>query len=142
MQQTKDQVTKEIVRYRESLTLFESELDSLQELFESVPDLLYAYFYPHEAKIIAAVRTRAAFAPIRALHTGKWDKAVSHMDEGFRYSAISDKGINLIIYVSELPPSCKIIEEQVPVPACEAGFKTVRRIVCPATKKEEVADSQ
>lgn len=100
----------------------------------------YFYYYPEQAKIIARVPARTDFAPLRALHTGKWDKDIND-DEGVTtacYRAYSDDGVEMVVRVCELPPSCKIVREEIEVPAREAHTKIVEKVICDGVTREEV----
>lgn len=84
----------------------------------------WAHAYEDGIQIICEVKTREGFAPIRALHKGVWDKSIEPGKATYRAEV---QGIWIICNVSELPPSCKIEEQEVYVPA----HKEIRRkVVC------------
>jgi hypothetical protein len=102
--------------------------EKFKSAFEAAESgITFLNLYP-EGQIICCVKTRADFAPIRALHAGKWSKGITKENEA-RYSAVVD-GVPISVVVSELPPSCKIIEDVVEVPASPARQEIVRRVVC------------
>jgi len=86
----------------------------------------WAFFYD-DASIIAGFKTRAAFAPVRAL-AQKWTKDEPTIGEQTYRAEVF--GVAFIANVSELPPSCRVVEEIIEVPAREAHTETVRKLVC------------
>jgi hypothetical protein len=99
----------------------------------------FFYIYPESNQIIASFKTREEFAKIRPLVKGVWEKEVRVYSEPVvRYKAVAECGILLIIEVNELPPSCKMVEEVVVVPAVLAKPVTqmiVRKVVCRDSSK-------
>lgn len=82
------------------------------------------------AQVIVNVKTRDDFAHIRALYAGVWKKCIREEAEGevaVDYTALVS-GVLIVANVSELPPSCKIVEEEVPECVVPAHIK--RRVVC------------
>ena len=114
-------------------------LPALKEVFDKIDGLNFVFFYA-DGKVICGVKTRNDFAPIRALHKGVWKKRVESPDL-VEYKAEID-GITFYVKVSELPPSCHIVEEIVDVPAVEAHKAVSRRVVCTGGTKEEMALKQ
>lgn len=141
---TLESIQTDIAKAKVDIATSEREFPKLIDVFNNIPGkVFYAYFYPHDAKIIAHVDTRAAFAPIRALRHGKWEKTITR-DNGegcARYEGVSDGGVKLHIYVRELPPSCRIVETQELLPAEPAKperLVTVRKVKCDATTAADV----
>ena len=100
----------------------------------------FFYIYPESNQIIASFKTRKEFAKIRHLVKGVWEKEVRVYSEEpvARYKAVAECGILLIAEVNELPPSCKLVEEVVAVPAVLAQPITqmiVRKVVCRDSSK-------
>lgn len=99
----------------------------------------FFYIYPESNQIIASFKTREEFAKIRHLVKGVWEKEVRVYSEPVaRYKAVAECGILLIVEVNELPPSCRIVEEVVAVPAVLAQPITqmiVRKVVCRDSSK-------
>jgi hypothetical protein len=60
---------------------------------------------------------------------GRWDKTPSVNDARINYSATIN-GIKFRCYSGEPPPNCKIVEEQVVVPATPERTVTRKRLVC------------
>lgn len=143
MKLTKETILSDIARsageLRQKLDLAERELPSLAEFFAE-REMHFCYFYPKYTKIICGVATREDFAPIRALHVGVWDKDVQTSVCTYRCTLAS--GIILVCEVSELPPSCKLVEETFVVPAMPEHTVTKVRVICPKTKEEHGAASE
>lgn len=103
-----------------TLESFKKTIEIMQHFQEVLPKIAAAFsgaYWAHcyeDGKIIAEFKTRADFAPVRALHVGKWTKDVG--GEGARYQATVN-GILIIAKVSEFPPSCKLVEKTRIVPA-------------------------
>ena len=139
-----EEIAKQIAEAREKIDISEREFPFLSGLFNTLPGkVFFAYYYPENAKIIAHVDTRAAFAPVRALHRGVWDK-LAEVDEGMnclRYSATLESGVEINCKVRELPPSCRIVEETVDVPAMAAHTEVRRSIKCDADTKAEAREA-
>jgi hypothetical protein len=101
----------------------------------------FFYIYPESNQIIASFKTREEFAKIRHLVKGVWEKEVRaelYSEPVVRYKAVAECGILLIVEVNELPPSCKLVEEVVAVPAVSAQPATqmiVRKVVCRDSSK-------
>lgn len=85
-----------------------------------------------------SVKNREEWASIRSsLPRAKWDREVNADEKTIRY--IYHFGmVNLNITVGELPPSCKVIEEEVLIPEeiVPARMEKKRRIVCNEEKKD------
>ena len=139
-----EEIANQIAEARKKIDISEREFPFLASLFNSLPGKVYfAYYYPEHAKIIAHVDTRAAFAPVRALHRGVWEKQAD-VDEGInflRYRATLESGVAIVCKVRELPPSCRIVEETVDVPAMAARTDVRRRIKCDAHTKAEAEEA-
>lgn len=112
---------------------------SLVPILNTLPSLRFCYYYPESAKIIMSVKTREDLATVRALHKGLWDKSSPPPDddpnENVRYEA-TVMGIMIDIRVSELPPSCCVVETEELVPAHTVK---IRRLVCNEPGKESAA---
>jgi len=70
---------------------------------------------------------------IRVIQTfpGAWNKTPSSESSGTRIDYVSEfDGMKIRCWAGEPPPSCKIVEETVEVPAQPATTKTVRKLVC------------
>lgn len=66
---------------------------------------------------------------------GKWEKTPTGIDERIDYQTKID-GVTIRCWAGEPPPSCKIVEEEIEVPAQPARKQIVRKLVC---KETEVA---
>ena len=116
----------EIEETEAKISLCKKQFPALLEEFSKIENPLYVYFYPEQAQIIAALKTRAEFANIRALHKGKWERDVKA--SGITYTAHIN-GIRVFVEVCEFPPTCKIVEETVHI---EAHDEIKRTVVCSA----------
>ena len=68
---------------------------------------------------------------MRTFKAGKWKKALSSSCDGARVDYTSEfDGMTIRCYAGEPPPSCKIVEEVVMIPAHN---EAVRKLVCPKT---------
>lgn len=132
-------IDEEIEKLQGKVAISRQGLPALVDFFHD-REVHFCYFYPEYAKVICSVATRADFAPIRALHTGVWDKEVE--TDHCTYRAKLASGIELVCEVRELPPSCKVIEKQVLVPAMPEHTITRRHVECPKTKEELVVVSE
>lgn len=137
MKLTIDCYLRDIVKLKANLLLSEQEFPALLDLINTIDEVHFSYFYPESAKVILSVPTRAMFAPIRALHKGVWQKEI-RLDL-CTYRATLDSGVEIVCDVSELPPSCTIVEETIDVPAKEAHTITKRKVKCAPTKEELAA---
>ena len=112
------------------IAISRSQLPPLMKALNLIPTT-FCYYYPLTASIILSVKTRADFAPVRALHKGVWEKMPPRFDDNdqieVRYNAVIN-GVNVTAYVAELPPSCVLIREEVVVPE---HTETRQRITCP-----------
>ena len=62
---------------------------------------------------------------------GTWEKTPSAESSGTRIDYKTEfSGMKLRCWAGEPPPSCKIVEETVEVPAQPATTRTVRKLVC------------
>jgi len=129
----------QIAETRRKVELFDINFDKhIAPLVEGL-ECNFFYIYPESNQIIASVKTREQFAKIRPLVKGVWEKEVRVYSEPVvRYKALAECGILLIIEVDELPPSCKLVEEVVAVPAVSAQPATqmiVRKVICKDSSK-------
>lgn len=133
-----EKANKSVEKALASLRGYIAALPSLAAALNAT-ELQYCYLYPEENKIICRARTRADFAPIRALRHGLWEKNVSE-DDGIltmRYWGYTDMGTEVVCFVCELPPSCRIEETKVEV---EAHTRIERKVIC--TETRELATAQ
>lgn len=74
---------------------------------------------------------------MRTFKAGKWNKTVSSHSQEARidYTATFD-GVSVRCYAGHPPPSCKIVEEVVLIPAHQ---EVVRKLVCPRTAITQAA---
>lgn len=124
-------------------TILRAQLPVLMPLFHSL-DLRYCYWYHNEAKVIVGIKTREDLAKIRALYTGVWKKEDALFignDDIFKYVA-SINGVTVDVRITELPPSCRVVEEIIEVPATEAHTKTIRRLVCSEPTKQDAPNGK
>lgn len=124
---TLEQLNQEIEESQRRIALSKEQFPFFLEQFNKIENPVFVYFYPNDAKIIAQVKTRAEFAPIRAIHKGKWAKGIDSEKATYRAS-VND--IEVIVHVSEFPPSCRIVEETVHI---EAHDEIKRTVVCSAS---------
>ncbi len=108
-------------------------------ILSALPSLRYCYYYANE-QVIMSVKTREDLAAVRALHKGAWRKS-QHNDDGeemLRYVA-EVEGVQIDIRVTELPPSCRIVEERrdVPETVVPAHTEVTRKLVCTDPTKAE-----
>jgi len=67
---------------------------------------------------------------------GTWVKKPSNESSGTRIDYETEfDGMKLRCWAGEPPPSCKIVEETVEVPAQPASTRTVRKLVCANTER-------
>lgn len=137
---------KTIAEYKEQMaelkaTIFRFEAEFNANVAPLIEGLLTNHFfiYPADNLIVASVKTREQFAKLRPLVTGVWKKEVVVYSQPIvTYRAIADCGINLVVEVNELPPSCQLVEvvENVPaVKAQPATQKIVRKVICKDSSK-------
>lgn len=120
---------------------FKKALPSLVPILSSLPSLRFCYYYPHNSSVILAIKTREDLAVVRSLYSGKWDKYKGDLDDGesLRYQATTLNGVHIDCRVTELPPSCQIVEETVLVPETlvPAHTRTTRKLVCNDPTKDK-----
>lgn len=133
-----ERATNEVRRHNQNLLAYIAAIPTLAPVLNA-GTFDYCYVYPESNQVICRVRTRAEFAPIRALRHGKWEKQINEEDGVplMRYDGIADCGTRFTCYVCELPPSCRIEETKVEV---EAHTKIERKVVC--TEARELAEVQ
>lgn len=121
---------------------FRETLPALHPILTALPSLCFCYFYPSQALIILGIRTREDLAVVRSLHKGVWaKKPYEDEDVGgacFHYRATVD-GVEIDCRVSELPPSCRVVEERIEVPA---HTKVIQRVVCNEPSREHAEHGQ
>lgn len=113
----------------ENSSLLASQIRELHAFFYSLDSLRFCYFYPSDANVIVGIRTREDLAKIRAMHKGIWAKGdATGCGDGdiVKYTARVN-GIGINVHVTELPPSCRVVEEKREIPAYT---ETIRRLVC------------
>lgn len=114
---------------QKNTALLSQSLRKFHAFFYSLDSLRYCYFYPTDALVIVGIRTREDLARIRAMKKGIWIKsdATSYGDwDAVKYTARID-GIAIDVRITELPSSCRVVEEEREVPAHK---EIVRRLVC------------
>ncbi len=76
------------------------------------------------------VNNREDLQVFLALVQSPWKKRVS--DKQIIYSNTTENEIRIVVYASNnaLPPTCRVIKEEVQVPAREAYTETVEKIIC------------
>lgn len=114
----------------ENVRTLRRALHVLVPILNALPSLRFCYYYPASASIIMSVETREDLGTVRALHKGVWNKnsPPSNDDpaENVRYEA-TVMGVLIDIRVSELPPSCQVVETEEIIPAHTVK---IRRLVC------------
>lgn len=120
--------TAEVERYTGNLRAYIAALPFLASVLPSI-EFDWIYTYPNENKIICRVQKRADFAPLRTLRRGVWKKRIGEEDGStvVQYSGQLDCGTLVLCYVCELPPSCRIEETPVEVPA---HTRIDRKVIC------------
>ena len=137
---------KTIAQYKEQILetkakVFEFEINFNTHIAPLIEGLLtnHFYIYPADNLIVASVPTREQFAKLRPLVTGIWKKEVFVYSQPIvTYRATADCGIQVVVEVNELPPSCQLVEvvENVPaVKAQPATQKIVRKVICKDSSK-------
>jgi hypothetical protein len=136
---------KTIAEFNEQIQQTKSKVLDFESKFTLVTPLLdglltnHFFIYPADNLIVASVKTREEFAKLRPLVTGVWKKEVSVYSKPIvTYRATADCGIQVVVEVDELPPSCQLVEvvENVPaVKAQPATQKIVRKVICKDSSK-------
>jgi hypothetical protein len=118
-----------------ALKAYIAALPTLAAAFEKVSHFDQIHLYPERNGVICRVHSREDWKHIRALRRGVWEREVMDRDWFSNagtvvfYRATADCGTTISCFVSELPPTCRIVREEKHV---EAHTEVVERVVCGA----------
>jgi hypothetical protein len=119
-----EQLEGEIADRQKAIKWLESHEERLAQLPEAV-------FFPGERYCLDFDNLPHAdvVQVIKALPAGKWDKQPNSNPAKVDYTATVD-GVVVRCYAGEPPPNCRIVEEEVEIPAQPARKEIRRRLEC------------
>jgi len=117
----------------------ETMLAAMPTIIPAMLDATFCYFYA-EGNIICGFKTRKEFAKLRAL-TPKWEKRPPDIIQNKIDYMGTVLGVSVTVHLSEFPPTCKIVEEEVEIPERAAHKIILRRVVCNGAGSPKLEES-
>jgi hypothetical protein len=134
-----DELLKSLDEEQKKIELKRKALLELKPRIEDYPKPLNLSFgWPNTIDIDYVGRAETINL-ITHFKAGRWDKTLSNHPGKIDYVNKNLTSIPLRIYGAEPPPSCKIVEVEVEIPAQPARIEKVRKVVCKPDNGQIVA---